>query len=894
MKEPGFPPPDKKVQQSDSELPELEGGVSIRVSTGKRQQPRNTGRKRRGKGKIRKTQTGPDVSPDMVQAEEPNEVSPIDMGGVAGIEEKIDSVRATFDMVYSATLQMRKRIETPSAELSGAWERYAEAVRELNAHEDAYDDASAAERLAVADTELDLLKAALSAAEVFLRLADTADKTAALEENQQITNTVDIESDTPAEKRRMLRSAVEEMRQLEKAREGLQGTDEARGLQEQYFEALKAHHKKRSILGVAAAEVVGEGALESKKLKQMRKQWIASRARLARAAHESVDARLAVTPSRAREELLARLREKYGNTERANLHARYERRFWRSAIILDAERAELEAREEGLAARDKGMLDRVYEGYKKLPPGVRILSTAALMFGASAAVAGTPFGWTALGMAGGGALVRWGAEARKSKVLGNVALGLTIGGIAGYALDKIAGGAHHVLGTKQRAEKAIAQTEGFGDLSDPKRLKKLADQRKKALVVEKNIARHRRWARVLGSVGAGWLVGHMGGGNGADQEVEGHSSDSSHEGPAAALKGAETHDTSGAADPGASASEGDTAPAPGEHSDAQADAAASAPQHVAVIERGEGFNSLFAELQSSVRDAGTASPLTERLLSMTPTELSDLVNAYDPETGGSMVMQPGDKLYIDGDHLVFERAGDTQILMDVEHGRVETHAFENPQMMSMEIAPAPDQQPANAEAPHADAEDAEEAPVITPAASDHPRMEADSGFIADYVNPDSEPHATSPLESPPSAPIQNVPDNSQPQFIRDYIASEDVGEILTNGHGVEITPDTAAAYELRMEGVDSPYIVVSGGTPDQASLVAEQYANEHPGSRVYFETPVRDPLTGQVHNRLDMWDSIGGSTAERSTNILPDSEAPGSRVPSMDTEDFTRRLTNAP
>lgn len=873
------------------ERTEFEDGSSVRISSalaGKKS--RDANRRRRGGGS-KKAKAASRKEEQEPVSESADEALAPEAAEIAKIEAKLNEFRGAFDTAYSAALKVFRENQTPSPELNAAWERYVSASQELDAHEEAYESYTLdASGIAAANTELELLKKALITAEAYLTRATSEGIEAPVESRQAGDS-----DETPAEKRRRLRSSLQEVQNLKVAQETLGGKEDAEGIQDKYFAALEAHNKKRNLLSVAGADLVGDDLLTPEKLKKMRKEWIASRAGLARAMHESVDARIAANPSAARDALLERMKGKYGeNAERGSLHARYERRFGRAAIILDAEREELAAKERGLSDREKGILDKAYDRYKQLPSGVRILSTTALMFGAGAVMAGTPAGWAALGMAGGGALLRWAAEAKKSKLLGAAATGLSVAGLVGLGFDKLAGATHQVLGTKKHAKQTLTKKEGFGDLSDLKQLEKLANERKSALVVEKNIARHRRWARVLGSIGAGWLFGQMGRNDGAEQDANGNeSTDARSE---TAERSAAPQARSGAETDGASATE-QSASAAGAGARAQEGVAGSATeqptvQHASVIERGEGFNTLFAEVQFSVREAGDTSPLAQRLMGMSPTELSDLVNAYDPETGGSMVMQPGDKLYIEGDTLVFERGGQTQVLMEVENGQVQTHAFEDPQMMGVRVAPASEVAAPAAETPGPSEELPGTTATADPAEGAQPEVQEQAApvFAAGYANPGEGQGA----EAQPSGTPQSGSEGAaQPQFARDYISGEDTAEVLTNARGVEITPDTAAVYELRMEGIDRPYVVVSGGTPEQASLLAQQYANEHPGSTVYFENPVRDPLTGQVQNRLDAWDTVASSSAERIDDVRPDPEAPGARVPSMNTEDFTRRLSNA-
>lgn len=823
-------------------------------------------RKRRGTGGSKRRDEG---SASPVEGSEAT-------GDIAQVEEKLNTFRDTFDTVYSAALKTRQQIANPSEDMQRAWERYVSAVEELNAHEDAHahytrDAAGVTE----ATKELQLLKSALSAAEGYLTLASSAGKEAPVMEKP--------ERDTAAEKRQELRSKVEAMKDLAHAQERLMGKEDAEGIQRKYFAALETHNKKRNILSVAGADIVGDDALTPKRLKEMRREWIASRAALARTMRESVDARMEATPSAARDALLERMKEKYGASEQADIHARYERRYGRNIIILDAERGELEAKERGLSNREKNILDSVYDRYKKLPAGVRILSTSALMLGAGAALAGTPVGWAALGMAGTGVLTRWGAMATKSKILGAAATGLSVAGIVGLGLEKLTGAVHTAAGTKKRAKRALKQTEGFGDLGDVDRLEKVANQRKKALVVDKNIARHRRWARVLGSVGAGWLLGHSGGANASEAGDQGDSA-------ADTEATAEASQTSG--------DNTDSSAAPESQTNSGVPERPNAPEHVAVIDRGEGFNTLFADLQSSLREAGDTSPLAERLAEMTPTELSDLVNAYDPETGGSMVMQEGDRLYIDNSqNLVFERGDSTQVLMEVQDGQVVTHAFEDPRMMGMHAVAESVRSSAGETAPAAEAE----APA-EPIASTEPELVTAAPEAQEEVSP----VAPTPASEAPAASAQEFEGfpraTLMPQTevgagtgtlhtrpLEDYseTAESDAGGMM-NAQGVEVLASEPHVYALPLPGSGESVQVVFGGSESAVRAEAMSQLESNPAAELYVTHTEMNPNTGAPETYLGMWHMNEEGLPEFEP-VVTNPET-GARLGAADPEQFIRRI----
>lgn len=847
---------------------DFEDGSSVQINRAYAK-TRDSRTRRRGKGGNK--QQAAEESTEAVEAEQPSGFD------IKRFEKRLDEMseaRAVLDSTRPAIIAANRSLDSSSpTELLDANDAFIETYNQLAAHWDSVEryeanEASAAEL----EREMRLLKETLAAAERFLTLHRES-------KNTGVSHT----EKTREEKRKELRRNVQEMENLKEAQDILSGEG---GIQEKYFSALEAFNKKRGALSIAAADWVGHEALTSKELKDMRKVWIRSRAALSNTMRASVDARLEATPSSARDSLLERMNQKYGNAERGSLHARYERRYGRAAIILDAEREELAARERGLSGREKKMLDRMYDRYKNLPPGVRILSTSALMIGGAAALAGTPVGWTALGLAGSGALLRWAGEARKNSALGLAGSALSISGVIGLGIDKMAGLAHAARGTKGRAAKTLAQTEGFGNLGDVKNLEKAAKRRRAALNAEANIARHRRWARVLGSIGAGWWLGHSG-------------SASSAEGSADA---ADTQEAGGAAaeSPGA----GSEAAAPAVESAEQTSGAPAAavetvsftPEHVATIETGEGFNTLFRDLQDSVRASGDTGPVAQRLLSMSPTELSDSVNAFDPETGGSMVMQPGDKLYIDEhDNLVFERAGETTVLMEAEGGNVETHAFEDPRMMGMHdmSAPIAEAQPGM---PAADAaasageslSSPEREPVAIVTENTAEGQEPRTPAADPAADTGGMPRATLTPQPGGIEGSGTLRTQSLEDYTRNYAEGESAADVFTNGNGVEVLSSEPHAYAVSMPGTGQSVEVVYGGASDLIRADVLERLRVDPAAQVFVNHTEVNATTGAQETYLGRWyvDEGGEPRFEPVVN----NTATGARMTGVGPEQFVRRI----
>ena len=188
------------VQVALAEMDAAEGRTARVNPEYKPKSPKDQRTKRRGRG-------GKQQSEETVPSQPETSVEDSSEGvDIAQVEAKLNTFRGTFDTVYSAALKTRQEIENPSAAMQSAWEAYVQAVEVLNAHEDAHahytrDAAGVAE----ATKEVDLLRGALTAAERYLSLAAAGGQRASAER---------AGTDTPAEKRKELRSKVEAMQDL--------------------------------------------------------------------------------------------------------------------------------------------------------------------------------------------------------------------------------------------------------------------------------------------------------------------------------------------------------------------------------------------------------------------------------------------------------------------------------------------------------------------------------------------------------------------------------------------------------------------------------------------------------------------------------------------------------
>lgn len=351
----------------------------------------------------------------------------------------------------------------------------------------------------------------------------------------------------------------------------------------------------------------------------------------------------------------------------------------------------------------------------------------------------------------------------------------------------------------------------------------------------------------------------------------------------------------------------------------EASAAQSQPVEIATrsIEAGsgQGFNHLFANLNIEGLDANA--PVIKELESLSPTELSQRVGAI--VDGRSTIMHGGEELTLQknpstgGYELVFERPGQDPItvMKAGPDGEVIYQKLPVPEG-------TPDVVTTQAKAPEAASEQTPEAPEATPepsadtveAGGAEANLEAatppQERTIEDALEELSDDTAPTPPENAAGASERTIEDavrelqgdaptsesatGASDRTIEDALTEMEASTSFQNGHGVEITPDKAAVYESRVPGTGEAYRVVSGGTPEQMADVARSFARENPGTPVYMELQVRDPLTGAPTTRLDAWSATPGSEATRTMDVLPDLDAENRARPSLNPDTFVRRM----
>ena len=333
------------------------------------------------------------------------------------------------------------------------------------------------------------------------------------------------------------------------------------------------------------------------------------------------------------------------------------------------------------------------------------------------------------------------------------------------------------------------------------------------------------------------------------------------------------------------------------------------------IGKGEGFSTLFDDIRESGFNGTTA--VGNRLLdsNLSLGDLSEQVGAYDPQTGESMIMYEGDRFVIDEhENVWFLREGDEPKLV-LENdpsapGGLRVHELSGYEMQGGSVsAPAP-----SAEAPASTTDE-----IATTAALNRSSAESGGSVVESPVDASASSGA-----DVPAAEVSPATEQGQKEFrtlgdyafrsnessheedsqqhepsgepgerrstLGDYALRPESTGAFTNMHGTEVNPAVATTYEIQMPNSEKTFVVASGGTVEEASLAAKAYAADHPGSTVYFVTPIRDSLSGALTYRLDVWDTVEGPTPQHLTGIVPDPEIPNS-VPSMNPQDFIRRTS---
>lgn len=300
-------------------------------------------------------------------------------------------------------------------------------------------------------------------------------------------------------------------------------------------------------------------------------------------------------------------------------------------------------------------------------------------------------------------------------------------------------------------------------------------------------------------------------------------------------------------------------------------------QAEAVVGKGEGFNQLFVDLRASGLSGD--SPVVRHLLdpSMSATELSEEVKALIGENNA--VTHVGDKLFVNGEgNLIFEREGVQQVLMENTKDGLSVHALNDvdlreihsPSASVVEEAAVADTDTAGAKVPQET-----EVPLGGPLEELTSPADAAPAYPTGIVGHSLDQFKTH-QNMPQSEGAKNVtvgPSDTVGHSLDEFAPHHELGasdahpETFTNVHGVEVNPTEPAAYAWKIPGTDTTITVSSGGTPEQQSAFARAYADTHPGATVHFVTPVFED--GVMKYRMDAWDSVEGTPAQRYTDIAP-------------------------
>ncbi|MDB5195557.1 MAG: hypothetical protein JWO84_741, partial [Parcubacteria group bacterium] len=316
-------------------------------------------------------------------------------------------------------------------------------------------------------------------------------------------------------------------------KQDMQLAAEAKQRETAYFTALRRSQHGRGFLSAMSERLglsKGKDYDPSGQLAALRRGWVESRADRAKLMLDSIEARREGRGGAARQ----------GRDIEA-VRARYQRMFVVREAVFGAEEAEQKMRAEGLASRDKNLIESVWKGFNKLSPKQKVFLGGGLTVLGGAAAAGSAIA------TGGGTLI----PVLVMSGMGAAAAGLNLASLSakdGSKLQKfLAGAAKRVTfggwggmggretardfnkDTSAAAEKTLAAREQ-GDLRDAAAFEKLSRERG-AAASTRDLLNNR--VNTIGAVGAtaasiaggavvGASLGHIG--------QQGGPSHTSHEG----------------------------------------------------------------------------------------------------------------------------------------------------------------------------------------------------------------------------------------------------------------------------------------------------------------------------------------------------------------------------
>lgn len=711
---------------------------------------------------------------------------------------------------------------------------------------------------------------------------------------------------TPAELRQNMRRNLEEMERMTAQSES---TDQAR---DAYFAALQSYQQGRSGVSVASESLLGERMPEE--LKELRRAWIQERAEFARTQQESAEARLSVR-TRTREEVLDGLQKHKGkeSLDKEAVLERYRRMVTERSVVLGAEEQENQVRINALSEREKGITDRLMERYRALPPGVRIMGTSALLVGGGALLTSTGVGLAALALGGTSAALRVFAEKQKdsnpkvSKFMGAISRLTSLAGLAGLVSETAVRGTHDILGTERKAAESLTSRD-HGDLTDWENLEKVSAERKSAIGAREGIERQSRWARIVGSLTGGALLGSTisSGAEAADgsavQSGSGGESATPSEGaselPPVSNGGSVAESGVGVvSDQPSTGSEG-------------IQMAVGATIH----ESGQGTDQLFMELKQNIAErglfTGSESPALKFLTESSPNDIS---RAMDDFGTRGIVTQIGDQFFVGEDQNVYFQSanGDPQLFIQNtpgNEGGITIHKLDTqalgavaptapeapvppvPQTPEVTAVPSPEPQPT---IPSDSPVEGSTQPSAEPATPDLPTPPQSVESAAPVENPEPPP-TPDPLPMTEQAPTTTDSSSLESETTQTEVPTEQApaqpssaAELITSKFGVEVNPSEPAVYTY-LDAKGKEVTAIFGGSSPDRFLAAQEYLEKNPGSTLRLQLEEKDLATGAVlRTPVVEWSSTENGVIQMS----PSADFEGKNaLQAPDPQQFTKKL----
>lgn len=517
-------------------------------------------------------------------------------------------------------------------------------------------------------------------------------------------------------------------------------------------------------------------------------------------------------------------------------------------LLLEPAEAKQRAREEGLANREKGILDKVVEQYQKIPSHYRVLISGAAMAGAGAAVFGSGIGFAAVLASLGSAGVLYKAsqmEAGEYKdALTSAGALLSVGGIAGAAVRYITRGLHHVTGTKKKAEKELARTTGFKDLTKFDEFLNQEQRYREALNVDKFIKRDEALFGSTASFAAGAVVGAAMRGGSAETPADTAEHTSGGEVP----KPDPVDAAPGEVPPGNVPSSAElTTPVGSEVSIG----ATHEPIEIKIAEgdyAGKALLDLKDKLALEYKDV----PTSEIPASVKHILESDNANSLSRELGfawgdardgsQSLTLEPGDTIAVKDGELVFTHKGEEHVMIN-EKGEIDALEHDG---IARETEEASTSTPPETQRPASE-------PATQIDAAPRSATETETSAVASTsTETTTTPPAGKPVETPPAAATEAAATSSGREYyslnefsVDDYnsaeihpggLVSAPPVESFTNSFGTDVNTEQAGIYAFRPDDSGNEYPVVYGGDAESMRAAAGRFLAEHKDAKLLFET----------------------------------------------------------